>query len=202
MARSKIAAVVLAAGRSSRMAPCNKLLELVEGKPVIAYAVSAALESGAEPVIVVTGFDAERIVEALRGLKVAVPHNADHERGLSASLRAGLKALPPNTDGALILLGDMPEIQSRDLKALSGAFIDNQTICVPVRHGRRGNPVLWGAYYFPEMIRITGDAGAKPLMAKYPDQVIEVPVESDSILADIDTFSDLARLKAKSYRQS
>ena len=200
MARSKIAAAVLAAGRSSRMAPCNKLLELVEGKSVIAYAVSAALESCAEPVIVVTGFDAERIIEALRGLKVAIVHNADHERGLSASLRAGLKALPPNTDGALILLGDMPEIQSGDLKALSGAFIDNQTICVPVRHGRRGNPVLWGARYFPEMMRITGDAGAKPLMAKYPDQVIEVPVESDSIFADIDTFSDLARLKAK--RQS
>src|SRR5215471_18425731 len=121
MARPKIAAVVLAAGRSSRMAPCNKLLELVEGKPVIAYAVSAALESGAEPVIVVTGFEAERIVEALRGLKVAVPHDSD---------------------GALIILGDMPEIQSGDLKALSGAFTDNQIICVPVRHGRRGNPVL------------------------------------------------------------
>jgi molybdenum cofactor cytidylyltransferase len=197
MARPKIAAVVLAAGRSSRMAPCNKLLELVEGKPVIAYAVSAALESGAEPVIVVTGFEAERIVEALRGLKVAVAHNFDHERGLSASLRTGLKALPPDTDGALIILGDMPEIQSGDLKALSGAFTDNQTICVPVRHGRRGNPVLWGAHYFPEMVGLTGAVGAKPLMAKFSEHVIEVPVESDGIFADVDTPSDLARLKAK-----
>jgi molybdenum cofactor cytidylyltransferase len=197
MAGPKIAAVVLAAGRSSRMAPCNKLLELVEGKPVIAYAVSAALESGAEPVIVVTGFEAERIVEALRGLKVAVAHNFDNERGLSASLRTGLKALPPNTDGALIILGDMPEIQSGDLKALSGAFTDNQTICVPVRHGRRGNPVLWGAHYFPEMVGLTGAVGAKPLMAKFSEHVIEVPVESDGIFADVDTPSDLARLKAK-----
>jgi molybdenum cofactor cytidylyltransferase len=197
MARPKIAAVVLAAGRSSRMAPCNKLLELVEGKPIIAYAASAALESGAEPVILVTGFEAERIVEALRGLKVAVAHNADHERGLSASLRAGLKALPPDTDGALILLGDMPEIQSGDLKALSGAFADNHTICVPVRHGRRGNPVLWGAHYFPKMAGLTGVVGAKPLMAKFAEHVIEVPIESDSIFADIDTPSDLARLKAK-----
>jgi len=197
MARPKIAAVVLAAGRSSRMAPCNKLLELVEGKPVIVYAVSAALESGAEPVIVVTGFEAERIVEALRGLKVAVAHNSDHERGLSASLRTGLKALPPNTDGALIILGDMPEIQSGDLKALSGAFTGKQTICVPVRHGRRGNPVLWGAHYFPEMVGLTGAVGAKPLMAKFSEHVIEVPVESDGIFADVDTPSDLARLKAK-----
>jgi len=197
MARPNIAAVVLAAGRSSRMAPCNKLLELVEGKPVIVYAVSAALESGAEPVIVVTGFEAERIVEALRGLKVAVAHNSENERGLSASLRTGLKALPPNTDGALIILGDMPEIQSGDLKALSGAFTDNQTICVPVRHGRRGNPVLWGAHYFPEMVGLTGAVGAKLLMAKFSEHVIEVPVESDGIFADVDTPSDLARLKAK-----
>jgi molybdenum cofactor cytidylyltransferase len=197
MARPKIAAVVLAAGRSSRMAPRNKLLELVEGKPVIAYAVSAALESGAEPVIVVTGFEAERIVGALRGLKVTVAHNADHERGLSASLRAGLKALPANTDGALVLLGDMPEIQSGDLKALLGAFTDNQTICVPVRYGRRGNPVLWGAHYFPELVGLTGAVGAKPLTAKFSKHVIEVPVASDGIFADVDTPSDLARLRAK-----
>src|SRR5690348_10180228 len=141
----KVAAVVLAAGRSSRLAPRNKLLELIEGKPIITHSVSAALGSGADPVIVVTGFEAERIEEALRELKVAVAHNAEYERGLSASLWTGLTALPPDNDGALILLGDMSAIQSSDLKALMAAFADRKTICVPVCHGRRGNPVLWGA---------------------------------------------------------
>jgi molybdenum cofactor cytidylyltransferase len=193
----KVAAIVLAAGRSSRMAPRNKLLELVEDKPLITHTVSAAFRSGVGLVIVVTGFEAERIGEALRGLKVKVVHNADYAQGLSTSLRTGLGALPQDSDGALILLGDMPKIASRDLHALLAAFKGRETICVPVRDGRRGNPVLWGAAYFAEMTRITGDLGAKPLMAKYPHQLIEVPIDSDGIFADIDTPSDLARLSSK-----
>jgi molybdenum cofactor cytidylyltransferase len=191
----KVAAVVLAAGRSSRMAPRNKLLEFIEGKPLIARTVSAALDSGAGLVIVVTGFEAERVGEALRGLKVKVVHNADHAQGLSTSLRTGLGALPRNSDGALILLGDMPKIGSEDLDALLAAFKCRETICVPVRDGRRGNPVLWGAHYFPEIMRLVGDKGAKPLMAKYPEHVIEVHIDSEGIFSDIDTPLDLVRLR-------
>jgi molybdenum cofactor cytidylyltransferase len=196
-ARSKVAAIVLAAGRSSRMAPRNKLLELVAGKPIIAHTVRAALESGAGPIIVVTGFEAERIEEALRGLHVKVVHNADYAQGLSTSLRTGLGALPQDSDGALVLLGDMPGIETSDLDALIAAFKDRRSICIPEYGGRRGNPVLWGAAYFTEIMRITGDQGAKPLMAKYPEHVVEVPMASDGIFADVDTPSDLARLKAK-----
>jgi molybdenum cofactor cytidylyltransferase len=191
----KVAAVVLAAGRSSRMAPRNKLLEFIEGKPLIAQTVSAALDSGAGLVIVVTGFEAERVEEALRSLKVKVVHNADHAQGLSTSLRTGLGALPRNSDGALILLGDMPKIGSEDLDALLAAFKCRETICVPVRDGRRGNPVLWGAHYFPEIMRLVGDKGAKPLMAKYPEHVIEVHIDSEGIFSDIDTPLDLVRLR-------
>jgi molybdenum cofactor cytidylyltransferase len=196
----KVAAVVLAAGRSSRMAPRNKLLELLDRKPVITHVVNAALGSGADPVIVVTGFEAERIGEALRGLKVKVVHNADYAQGLNTSLRAGLKALMPNTDGAIILLGDMPQIQSGNLNALIAALKDQESICVPVRSGRRGNPLLWGARYFPEMMGISGDVGAKPLMANYLEHVVEVPINSDGIFADIDTTSQLARLRSKPSR--
>ena len=107
----KVAAIVLAAGRSLRMAPRNKLLELVEGKSIIAHGVDAVLGSGADPVIVVTGFEAPRVAEALHGSNVKIVHNAGYEQGLSTSLRSGLGALPPNIDGALILLGDMPKIE-------------------------------------------------------------------------------------------
>jgi molybdenum cofactor cytidylyltransferase len=193
----KVAAVVLAAGRSSRMAPRNKLLELIEGKPVIAHTASAALGSGAGPVIVVTGFEAERIGEALRGSNLTIVYNAGYGLGLSTSLRTGLEALPPSIDGALVLLGDMPGIEFSDLNALIAAFKNRKSICIPARDGKRGNPVLWGAAYFAEMTRITGDLGAKPLMAKYPDHVIEVPIDSDGIFADIDTPSDFARLTSK-----
>ena len=70
-------------------------------------------------------------------------------------------------------------------------------LCVPVRHGRRGNPVLWGAAYFAEMMSLSGDMGAKPLMARHQECVTEVPAASDGIFADVDTLSDLARLKAR-----
>ena len=193
----KVAAIVLAAGRSSRMAPRNKLLELIEAEPIVAHVVSAATASGADLVVVVTGFEAERVGAVLRGLKMKVVHNADYEHGLSTSLRAGLEALSGEMDGALILLGDMPKIESEDLDALIAAFKGREAICVPVRDGRRGNPVLWGAAHFAEMTKITGDMGAKPLMAKYPEHVVDVPVESDRIFTDIDTPSDFARLKAK-----
>jgi molybdenum cofactor cytidylyltransferase len=195
----KVAAIVLAAGRSSRMAPRNKLLELVAGKPIVARVAEAALGSGASPVIVVTGFEASRIERALRDLKVTIVHNPAFTDGLSTSLQAGLRALPAHTDGALILLGDMPEIERSDLEALMAAFAadQRQAICVPVRRGRRGNPVLWGASYFAEMMSLSGDIGAKQLMARHRERVTEVAVASDGIFADVDTLSDLARLKAR-----
>jgi molybdenum cofactor cytidylyltransferase len=195
----KVAAIVLAAGRSSRMAPRNKLLELVAGKPIVARVAEAALGSGARPVIVVTGFESPRIEHALRDVKVTIVHNAAYAEGLSTSLRTGLRALPADADGALILLGDMPEIESGDIDALMVAFAADarRAICVPVRHGRRGNPVLWGAAYFAEMMSLSGDIGAKQLMTRHQERVTEAAVASDGIFADVDTLSDLARLKAR-----
>jgi molybdenum cofactor cytidylyltransferase len=194
-----VAAVVLAAGRSSRMGPVNKLLAPIEGKPIVARVIEAALASGAHPVVVVTGFEAERIAETLSGLDVTLVPNPDFEQGLSTSLRAGLDALPSGIEGALILLGDMPLIEVGDLKALIAAFAakDRHAICIPVRGGKRGNPVLWGASYFAEARGLAGDTGAKRLIEVYPDQVIEVEACSDGIFTDVDTASDLARLDAR-----
>jgi molybdenum cofactor cytidylyltransferase len=192
-----VAGVILAAGRSARMSPRNKLLEEIGGRPVIARVADTALASGARPVVVVTGFEAQRIAEALRGFDVLSVHNADFAAGLSTSLRAGLAALPADCDAALILLGDMPFVEAGDLEALIAAFAakDRNSICVPVRHGRWGNPILWGAAYFPEMMRLGGDAGAKRLLEVYRERITEVEAVSDGIFADIDTRLDLARLK-------
>jgi molybdenum cofactor cytidylyltransferase len=191
-----VAGVVLAAGRSTRMAPRNKLIEEISGRKVIARVAEAALASGASPVVVVTGFEAERIAEALRGLDLTCVHNPDFAAGLSTSLRAGLAALPAESDGALVLLGDMPFVEAGDLGALIAAFAakDRDSICVPVRHGRLGNPVLWGRAYFPEMMRLSGDTGAKQLLELHRDRVTEVEAVSDGIFADVDTRLDLARL--------
>jgi molybdenum cofactor cytidylyltransferase len=193
---AKVAAIVLAAGRSSRFGPGNKLLERVGGDALVARVARGAIASGADPVVVVTGHEASRVAEALGNLNVTVAHNPAFAEGLSTSLKTGLTALPSDCDGALILLGDMPEIGDSDLAALIAAFAARDSICVPVHQGKRGNPVLWGAAYFAEIKALTGDAGAKPLIARHADHVIEVPVASVGIFADIDTPSDLARLKA------
>jgi molybdenum cofactor cytidylyltransferase len=189
-----IAAIVLAAGRSSRMGPHNKLLEIVDGKPIVARVTSTALQSGAIPVIVVTGFEADRIAEALHGLDVTIVNNPAFEQGLSTSLHAGLAVLPPDCDGVVILLGDMPRIEPSDIASLISAAKDREAICVPVNNGKVGNPILWGAAHFPEMMQLTGDAGAKQLLAKHPQCIVEVPIASDRIFTDIDTPSDLAQL--------
>ena len=199
-----VAAIVLAAGRSSRMAPRNKLTELVDGTPIVARVAALALASSAVPVIVVTGFEAPRVAEALRDHEVTLIHNPGFEQGLSASLGAGLGALPDGLDGVIILLGDMPEVASSVLETLIAAFAktDRRAICVPVHNGRRGNPVLWGAAYFAEMMGIRGDVGAKQLMAEHREYVVEVDVGSNGIFTDVDTPSDLALLQSKAEAKS
>lgn len=193
---ARIAAIVLAAGRSSRMAPRHKLLERVEGKAIVARVAEVALASGADPVIVVTGFKAPRIAAVLGGMPVTLAHNPAYADGLSTSLRAGIAALPASIEGTLIFLGDMPKIEASVLRALMAAFTGRSAICLPVNHGRRGNPVLWGQSYFAEMMGLTGDTGAKSLLARHEDRVIEVEIGSDGIFADVDTPADLARLTA------
>jgi len=190
---TKIAGIVLAAGCSSRMAPRNKLLESIGGEPVVRHVAAAALASGVLPVAVVTGHDAARVAAALGGLEVTVVANPAYAGGLSTSLRAGLSALPPAIDGALICLGDMPWVEVPVLRALIADFTGVSAVCVPVHQGRRGNPVLWGSSYFAEMMTLTGDVGAKPLMARHQEHVIEVDVATDSIFADIDVPADLTR---------
>lgn len=192
----KIAAIVLAAGRSSRMAPRNKLLEPIGGEPIVRHVAGVALESGADPVITVTGFDAESVAATLSDLEVTIVHNPAFGDGLSTSLRAGLSAVPLDSDGALILLGDMPGVDAPVLGALMAAFTGRDAICVPVHQGRRGNPILWGRSYFAEMMALTGDAGAKQLIGRHAEHVTEVTVGSDSIFADVDTPVDLATLTA------
>jgi molybdenum cofactor cytidylyltransferase len=188
-----IAAVVLAAGRSQRMGE-NKLLLEHRGEPLVRHAVRALLSSRARPIVVVTGHEGERVAAALAGEPVALVHNPDYADGLSTSLRAGIAALPPEVEGALICLGDMPLVLSRHVDALIAAFDPvGAPICAPVdARGRRGHPVLWARRYFAEMDRLSGDQGARGLLDRYP--VRAVPTGDLGVTTDVDTKEDLACL--------
>lgn len=192
----RIHAIVLAAGRSSRMAPANKLLVEIDGSPMVVRAVDTALASQAVGVTVVVGNDAARVREALAGRKVAIVENPAFAEGLSSSLRAGIAALPADVDGILVLLGDMPRVGPRHLDRLIAAFnpVEGRSICVPTHRAKRGNPILWDARFLAEMKGLAGDQGARGLLSTHGEVVCEVEMADDGVLLDIDTPAALASL--------
>ncbi|MSO64867.1 MAG: 4-diphosphocytidyl-2C-methyl-D-erythritol kinase [Alphaproteobacteria bacterium] len=184
----RIAAIVLAAGRSSRMG-ANKLLADIDGRPMVSHVVDAVAKSLAVSTVVVTGHEADRVRAALGHWAVSVVHNPDFAAGLSGSLRAGLTAVGDDIDGVVIALGDMPAIKPEHLDRLIAAFnpTEGRVICVPTSGGKRGNPVLWSRAYFDEMGRLAGDVGARQMIADHADQVCEVPLDDPAIFLDLDT---------------
>lgn len=193
----KIAAIVLAAGQSRRMGRDNKLLAVIDGKAMVARVVDAVLASPARPVVVVLGHQAEMVRAVLSGRDVTFVVNPDYAEGLSTSLRTGIAALPPDADGALVCLGDMPNVKPEHVDRLIAAFnpTEGRAICVPTKDGKRGNPVLWAARFFPEMKTVAGDVGAKHLIGEHADLVRDVPIDDPGVLLDIDTPQALAALR-------
>jgi molybdenum cofactor cytidylyltransferase len=200
----QVCAVVLAAGRSRRMAPLNKLLVADQrGVPMIARVVDNVLASRARPVIVVTGHERERVEEALAGRAVRFAHADDYAEGLSASLKAGLRAVPPEAEGVLVCLGDMPLVTGAMLDRLIGQFDpeEGRAVVQPTYRGKQGNPMLWSREFLPEMLAISGDVGARHLAAKHADRVVEVEMADDAVLRDFDTTDALKALPASAGRK-
>jgi molybdenum cofactor cytidylyltransferase len=190
----RVAALVLAAGRSRRMAPLNKLLvQDRDGVPMVARVVDNVLASHARPVVVVTGHERERVEAALAGRPVRFAHAEDYAEGLSASLKAGLAALPSGLDGVVVCLGDMPMVAGPLIDRLIAAFDpeEGRAIVMPTFRGKQGNPMLWSVEFMPEMMEITGDVGARHLAGKHADRVAEVEMGDDAVLKDFDTAEAL-----------
>ena len=195
----RIAAVVLAAGRSTRMGGPNKLLAEIGGRPLVRIAVEEALASRSRPVIVVTGHQRDKVEAALEGLDVQRVHNPDFADGLSTSVRAGLAAVPHDVVGAIVCLGDMPQVTAPLIDKLIGAFDPERgaLVTVPVIDGKRGNPVVWARRFFSELMALDGDIGARHLIGCYPEAVAEVPLTGTAALVDVDTPEALVRVKAE-----
>lgn len=173
---ARIAALVLAGGGGASLA-CDD-----EGVPAVRRAVDKALGSRCVQVLVVSGQDAAALEDALAGCEVSIAHNAHHESGIASSLGCGLRALARDIDGALVMLGDMPALRGEHLDRLIAAFdAAAPAIVAPARAGRRGNPVLWPRRYFPELLALTGMAGARRLLTLHAENLLLVPVEDDTI---------------------
>ena len=197
-----IAAVVLAAGRSSRMGGPNKLLAEIGGKPLVRHVVDAALASRARPLVVVTGHQRDKVEAALAGLPVKFVHNPHFADGLGTSLKAGIAALPAEADGAIVCLGDMPQVDGALIDRLIGAFDPDHgaLVVVPTIEGKRGNPVVWSRRFFPDLMAVEGDVGARYLIGRYTEAVAEVPLTGTAALTDVDTPEALEAVRAELER--
>jgi len=198
VAGRRIAAVVLAAGRSTRMGGPNKLLAEIRGRPLVRIVVEEALASLAKPVIVVVGHQRGEVEKALASLPVQFIHNPDFAQGLGTSLKAGIAAVPADADGAIVCLADMPQVDASLLNRLIAAFDPDRgaLIAMPTVEGRRGNPVLWSRRFFPDLMAIEGDVGARHFIGRYSEAVVEVPLEGKAALVDVDTPEALVGVKA------
>ncbi len=198
----RVAAVLLAAGRSTRMGAVNKMLAEIGGKSLVRIAAEQAIASRAQPVIVVTGHERERVEAALKGLPVRLVHNPDFSEGLGTSLKTGIASVPQEADAAIVCLADMPQVDAALINRLIAAFDPERgaLVVLPSIDGRRGNPVVWSRRFFHDLMSIQGDIGARHLIGNYTEAVVEVPVSGDAALTDVDTPESLSAVKAEIER--
>ncbi len=195
-----VAGVILAAGRSTRFHPSSeqptKLVALLRDEPIVRRVANIALEAGVHPLIAVTGHAREAVESALAGLEILFVHNQQYYAGLSTSLKASLAAVPCAASGALVMLGDMPFIKPETIRKLIAALearTGNPMAIVPSFNDAWGNPVLLSSALYDQVMSLQGDEGARALLLKSRDSVIEVPVDDDGVLADIDQQEQLQR---------
>ncbi|MEJ2247769.1 MAG: selenium cofactor biosynthesis protein YqeC [Acidobacteriota bacterium] len=187
------AGLVLAAGQATR---CGSLKQVLPWKDttLVAHAARAAAEAGLDPVVVVVGYESEKVIEKLKGHPVRVVNNPEFAAGQSTSLRAGIDALPERPGAALFLLADQPLIDAGIIETILSAHRKTLApICVPVFERQRGNPVLFDRSLFPELLNLKGDTGGRELIEKYQDALVTVPV-GNAAVSDIDIPEDYQRL--------
>ena len=194
-----VTALVLAAGASSRMRGDDKLLREIDGEALLRRTARTALASRADETLVVLGARAGERAAALEGLALRQVVNPDWQDGMGGSIAAGAGALPAGTGGVLILLADMPDIDSALLDRMIGAADgESDAIIVPEdRNGRRGNPVLFGSTHFAALRALTGDSGAKSVIAGNPRFLRTVRASAAAISTDLDTPEEWVNWSAK-----
>jgi molybdenum cofactor cytidylyltransferase len=196
----KVSAILLGAGESKRMGR-DKLLLRWGRMTILEHCLQVLLRSKINEVIVVLNHRRGEMANRLSGKRVKVSFNPHPEKGMSSSIRRGIQLLDPQSVGVLIVLGDMPFLKSRTIDVVLNAFREGRGgIIQPSFRGRRGHPVLFHQRYKEELLRLKGDTGGMPVMMKHPEDVCIIPVKSEGIIRDIDTWREYIeelRMKGK-----
>jgi len=185
-----LSAILLAAGESKRMGALKQLMPLGKST-LLEQAIDNLLNSSVDETIVVVGHKAEEITRAIASRPVKIVLNPDYQHGMSTSIIAGLKQVDPKSQAVMLSLGDQPLVESGTINQLIDAFKSHDKgIAVPTHRGRRGNPVIFAIKYKAELLKLKGDIGGREIIKNHPDDVLEVPVDSESVISDIDTRDD------------
>lgn len=164
---------------------------LLHGKPMLEDVLDALRQTKVDRIVVVLGANEKEVKEQVKFQREEVVFNPRYAEGMSRSLKAGLAAAGEEADAAIVVLGDQPLLSPATVNKMVDAYLDSRApVVVPVYHGIRGNPVLFGKTLFPRIMTIHGDSGAKAILEENKDSMLEVEVEDEGIVVDIDTPAD------------
>ena len=185
-----VSAILLAAGESKRMDKPKQLMPL--GKTtILEQTIDNLLGSRVSEVIVVLGYRAEEAMKKIAVKPIKITINPAYHRGMSTSIVTGLNLVDDRAQAVMLALADQPFIDSPTINRLVEEFFShNKGIAIPVYRGRRGHPVIFAIKYKEELLELTGDVGGRQIIRQHPDDILEVAVNSESIITDIDTTSD------------
>ncbi len=185
-----ISAIVLAAGESKRMGRPKQLMPF-GNKTILEQVIDSLLDSRVDEVVLVLGYHAEELRQVIANRAVKIVVNPDYHKGMSTSIIAGLKQVSRRTQAVMFVLGDQPLVSHQTIDQLIQEFDNHgQGIAIPTYRGRRGHPVIFDMKYKDELLKLTGDIGARQIALNHPEEILEVPVNSPGIIIDIDTTDD------------
>jgi molybdenum cofactor cytidylyltransferase len=185
-----ISAILLGAGESKRMGK-NKLLLPWGKKTIFEHCLQTLLRSEVKEVIIVINDRLKEFIRPIHAQKIKVVINPHYQRGLSTSIRRGVQAIAPGSEGVLIALGDQPFIKTRTINAMIKAFAQGRKgILIPSFRGKRGNPVIFHRRFRRELLRLKGDVGGKSIIENHPGEILDIPLKSAGVVKDIDLWED------------
>ena len=184
-----VSAILLAAGQSKRLKGENKLTKLFKGKPLINHILFSLIKSKVNKIIVVLGFEHLKIkTKLLKSKKIKFAINKNYKKGMSSSIKTGLKKLPKNSQGFLIVLGDMPNITKTTINKICSLITkSDKEIILPKFKNRTGNPIGFKQSMIKNIYKIKGDRGAKNIIKKNNKKIKFLNINSKSILVNLNT---------------
>ncbi len=190
-----ISAIILAAGESERMDKCKQLLKIC-GKNMVEKVVETVKDSQVDETIVVLGHKADQVLEKLPEENLKIVFNPDYQKGMSTSLKAGIRKLGEETEAVLIVLADQPLVEPEVINRMIKEYEENDgLILAPVYEGERGNPVILDISLKDEMMNVEGDVGARNILKNRGEDFRKIEVGTPSVVMDVDTREDVEKIE-------